>query len=704
MTALRAAMAALLLSASSAAALMPAMGVSAASAAEAGTALPHYSPRDLFDLEYADDPQISPDGRHIVYVRVSNDIMTDRARRNLWIIDTQTGEQRPILSGTDSYSSPRWSPDGKRLAYISSTGGSAQIYVRWMDTGQTARVTNLPEGPSNLAWSPDGKWLAFTMFVPEDKKPLAAMPPKPEGAKWGDAPRVIDDVIYRVDGAGYLESGFSQVFLAPSEGGSPRQLTTGHFDHDGTPTWAPDGKSLLISANRRDDAVYNLNNSEVYEITLATGGIRQLTDRNGPDGRPIVSPDGKHIAIIGYDDQKLGYQIARLEVMDRDGKNRRVISANLDRDVDNPVWREDGKGFYFQYDDKGVTRLAEISLDGRVRDLAANLGGTDLGRPYGSGSFSVSKTGKIAFLTTNPKRPADVALYSGGKVRQLTGLNEDVLAYRDLADAEEMWVKSSADGRDIQAWLMKPPGFDPNKKYPLILEIHGGPFANYGPRFGAEMQAYAAAGYVVVYANPRGSTSYGEAFGNLIHHNYPSQDYDDLMSVVDAVIAKGFVDDKNLFVTGGSGGGVLTAWIVGKTDRFRAAVVSKPVINWTSFALTADMAPFFTQYWFPAMPWEAHEQYWKRSPLSLVGNVKTPTMLLTGESDYRTPMSETEQYYQALKLRRVDTAMVRIPDASHGMSSRPTQLIAKNLNILAWFEKYRTQIPASEGAANVAAQ
>ncbi|MGK2285144.1 prolyl oligopeptidase family serine peptidase [Pedomonas sp. V897] len=692
MIALRAAMAALFLSAASAAVLAPvATSSSTAAAAEAGSSLPRYAARDLFDLEYADDPQISPDGRHIVYVRVSMDIMTDRARRNLWIIDTATGEQRPLLSGAQNYASPRWSPDGKRLAYVSAAEGSAQVYVRWMDTGQTARVTNLPEGPSNLAWSPDGKWLAFTMFVPEDKKPLAAMPIKPEGAKWGAAPRVIDDVIYRIDGAGYLQSGFTQLFVAPADGGSPRQLTTGRYDHRGTPEWTPDGQSILISANRRDDAAYQLNNSEVYEVRLADGSIRQLTDRNGPDVSPLVSPDGKRIALLGYDDRKLGYQVTRLEVMDRDGSNRRVLSASLDRDVENPVWRADGKGLYFQYDDKGVTKLAEIDLDGRVRVLASNLGGTDIGRPYSSSTFSVSGNGKIAFLTTSPKRPADVALYNGGKVRQLTALNEDVLAYRDLADAEELWVKSSADGQDIQAWLMKPPAFDPSKKYPLILEIHGGPFANYGPRFGAEMQVYAAAGYVVVYANPRGSTSYGEAFGNLIHHNYPSQDYDDLMSVVDAAIAKGFVDENNLFVTGGSGGGVLTAWIVGKTDRFRAAVVSKPVINWTSFALTADMAPFFTQYWFPAMPWEAPDHYWKRSPLSLVGNVKTPTMLLTGESDFRTPISETEQFYQALKLRQVDTAMVRIPEASHGMDSRPTQLIAKNLNILAWFEKYRVE-------------
>jgi acylaminoacyl-peptidase len=234
--------------------------------------------------------------------------------------------------------------------------------------------------------------------------------------------------------------------------------------------------------------------------------------------------------------------------------------------------------------------------------------------------------------------------------------------------------------------VARPPGFDPSKTYPLILEIHGGPFANYGNRFSTEVQLYAAAGNVVLYINPRGSTSYGEEFGNLIHHNYPGQDFDDLMSGVDAVIDLGWVDPGRLFVTGGSGGGVLSSWIVGSTDRFAAAVVAKPVINWTSFALTADFYPFFYRYWFPGPPWDEFEHYWRRSPLSRVGEISTPTMLLTGEEDWRTPMSESEQFYQALQLRRVDTALVRIPGASHHIARRPSQLMAKVASVLKWFE------------------
>jgi acylaminoacyl-peptidase len=331
-----------------------------------------------------------------------------------------------------------------------------------------------------------------------------------------------------------------------------------------------------------------------------------------------------------------------------------------------------------------------VTLDGKVSTQAGTLGGTDLGRPYTSGMYSVARNGRAAFTSGSTTRPADVAtVVPGAAVRVLTTLNDDLFGNKTLGEVTRIAWKSSHDQREIEGWVITPPDFDATKKYPLILEIHGGPFTAYGPNYTTELQLMAAAGYVVLYTNPRGSTSYGEEFGNLIHHAYPGNDYDDLMSGVDAVIAQGYVDKDNLFVTGGSGGGVLTAWIVGKTDRFRAAVVAKPVINWSSFALTSDVTPFFYKYWFGAQPWEKPEEYWKRSPLSLVGNVKTPTMLLTGEADYRTPIAESEQYYQALKLRKIDTLMVRIPEASHGMVSRPSNLIAKVDNILAWFEKYR---------------
>jgi dipeptidyl aminopeptidase/acylaminoacyl peptidase len=644
---------------------------------------------DVFQLEYADDVQISPDGKRIVYVRVSHDIMTDRVRRNLWMVNSDGTNNRPLRSEIRSFSSPRWSPDGTRIAYVSAAEGSPQLYVRWMDSGQTALLTNLVEAPDAITWSPDGRSIAFTQLVPSNREPLAAPPQKPDGATWAPGVKIIDSVIYRVDGAGYLDPGYQHVFIVSAEGGTARQLTEGDFNDEGPLSFTPDGRQIVFAANRGADWERDPQNSEVFSVDIATQKLTQLTARQGPDNAPVVSPDGRRIAYVGYDDRYQGYQVTHLYVMDIDGRNPRVVTADFDRDLVEPRWAGDSRGIYALYDDRGVRKLALVSLDGKVRTIAEGLGGTDLGRPYTSGSFSVARDGRTAFAHNSPERPADVAVSSAAGARVLTTLNDDLLRVKTLGTVRALAWKSSRDQREIQGWVITPPDFDATKKYPLILEIHGGPFAAYGPNYTTELQLFAAAGYIVLYANPRGSTSYGEQFGNLIHHAYPGDDYDDLMSGVDALIAAGNVDTNNLFVTGGSGGGVLTAWIVGKTDRFRAAVVAKPVINWSSFVLTSDFNNFFYRYWFGAQPWEQPQEYWRRSPLSLVGNVKTPTMLLTGESDYRTPIAESEQFYQALKLRKVDTLMVRIPEASHGMTARPSNLIAKVDNILAWFEKYR---------------
>jgi acylaminoacyl-peptidase len=528
------------------------------------------------------------------------------------------------------------------------------------------------------------------MLVPVEAPTMGKLPAKPKGAEWADPAVVVDRTVYRSDGMGNRPHGFSQVFVLPADGGSPRQVTAGEFHHSGDIEWAADGKSLYVVANRNADWDMDLANTDIYRVGLESGEIVALTDRKGRDADVRVSPDGRLLAYTGWNDQGLAHHRNGLYLMGSDGTGKRELLADLDRDVDNPQWSGDGNRLFFQYDDKGDTILAVTDLSGKVKELARGLGGKSLGRPYSGADYAVGGSDVYAFTAGTTRSPAELASGRPGdaRPRQLTGLNGNLLSHRTLAEVEEIWLQSAADGRDIQAWIARPPGFDPAKKYPLILEIHGGPHTNYGSRFSAEVQLFAAAGYVVLYVNPRGSTSYGTDFANLIHHAYPGQDYDDLMSAVDTVIGKGYVDDKRLYVTGGSGGGVLTAWIVGNTDRFRAAVVAKPVINWASFVLTADMPPYFTRYWFAKMPWEDPMAYWRRSPLSLVGKVTTPTMLLTGESDLRTPMGETEQYYQALKLRGVDTAMVRIPGASHSIARRPSQMLAKVAAILAWFERY----------------
>jgi len=648
-----------------------------------------FSARDVFDLEYAADPRISPDGERIVYLRSSNDVMTDRTRRTLWIVNADGSGHRPLTADAKGLSSPRFSPDGTRIAYLAEADGKRQIFVHWLATGETARITTLSERPGDLAWSPDGERIAFTMNVPAEKPSLAKPPERPAGADWAPAVKVIDQVIYRFNGRGYLEPGFTHIFVLPASGGSPRQLTSGDYDHDGALSWSPDGGRIYFSANRTEDWQYERTESDIWSVATASGEMTQLTALPGIESDPRVAPDGRRIAFLRGDHQKRQFWITTLAVMNADGSGMRSLTKGLDRSIDGPLWAADGTGIYYSFDDRGVRKVGFRALDGGRRVLVVGLGGTSLGRPYTSGSFTVAQTGAIAYTAGTPQRPADLSLARDGERRRLTALNEDLLAHRDLGELHEITYASAVDGTEIQGWYLTPPGFDPDKRYPLILEIHGGPHAAYGPHFSAEMQRYAAEGYVVFYDNYRGSSSYGADFGLKLEYKYSSEDdFGDHMSGIDALTGRGFIDGEALFVTGGSAGGIAAAYAIGLTDRFKAAAVAKPVINWVSKILTGDIYTYQATHQFPAMPWEAVEHYWQRSPLSLVGNVSTPTLLITGEEDFRTPISETEQYYQALKLRRVDTVMVRVPGASHGIAARPSHLVAKVDNILGWFAKY----------------
>jgi acylaminoacyl-peptidase len=651
---------------------------------------------DVFNLQLAADPQISPDGKRIVYVRQWSDIMTDRRYANLWIINFDGTEHRALTTGNYNDTSPRWSSDGSQIIYLSDRDGRPQIYRRWMDTGQTAKLTNLTSPPSGIAWSPDGQWISFTAHVPETPPQIVKMPTPPEGAKWAEPAKVIDKLIYRFNGPGYLKPGYTQLFVVPADGGTPRQISRGNFHHGGIAfrageaVWTPDSKYLLMSANRHKDYDQDPLNTEVYEFAVADGAVRALTTRKGPDDGPVISPDGKQIAYIGFDDQYQGYQVRKLYVMNRDGSGARLLSGALDRDVVSPRWSPDGKGIYFLSADQGDTGLYFIALDGQIRKLADHSGSG--WSAYGpGGAFTLAKNGAFAMTYTRPHVPGDIAVgtVSSPTPKVITAVNQGLLSGKTLGEVEELWYQSSKDQRRIQGWIIKPPHFDPSKKYPLILEIHGGPFANYGDRFDLEKQLMAAKDYVVLYTNPRGSTSYGAEFGNLIHHAYPGDDFHDLNSGVDAMVARGYIDPEQLFVTGGSGGGVLTCWVIGHTPRFRAAVTVYPVINWYSFVLTSDIGNFVTKYWFPGLPWDHVAHYEKRSLLSVVKNVKTPTMVLTGEADYRTPMSDSEQYYQALQLLGVKSVLVRVPDEPHGIAVRPSHHMSKILHIIGWFDQHK---------------
>lgn len=646
--------------------------------------------KDVFNLEYAANPVVTPDGKHVVYERRSMDIMTDSTRRNLWSVALDGSSHLPILSDSKNHFNPVFSADGAKMAYLSSKEGKVQVYLKDLASNSTTRVTDVAMSPSSMSFSPDGTYLAFAMFTPTKAKPLFTLGAKPNGAKWAEAPKYIDQTNFQRDGMGMKRPGNMQIYLVPTIGGTPRQITSGAHDHAGSIAWSKNGEQLIISANKRDEADWDMLNSDLFSIDINTSKLTKLTDMSGPEHSPQMSSNGKKIAFVGNEDNGKSNQLSQLYVMNTDGSDIENLTSKLDRSVSAITWADDNKGLYFSYDDMGKKSVSYVSLSGKITKITSNLGGTTLGRPYTSGSYDVTPKGSVVYTSSTGDRPADLVIVSKkGKVLQLTDLNGDVFDHKTLNKPELMELKSSVDNRALQAWIVTPPNFDSKKKYPLILEIHGGPHTAYGPNYSTEVQLMAAAGYVVLYGNPRGSTSQGEEFANLIDKNYPSQDYNDLMDMVDSAIAKGYVDESNLFVTGGSGGGTLTSWIIGKTDRFKASVVAKPVINWTSMIGSSDIYAYMSKYWFTDLPWNDYEQYWNRSPLSLVGNVKTPTMVLTGELDVRTPMSESEQYYGALRLEGVESSLVRIQGAYHGIAAKPSNLARKVGYILAWFDKYK---------------
>jgi len=658
-------------------------------AAEAET----FKAEDIFQLEYANQVTISPDGKYIAYIRTSFDDMKDSTRGSLWLIETDTGEALPIFDDGHSYGNLSWSNDSGRLAFTSNRNEKNQIHVYWVEQQKVAKVSQVHESPSSLSWSNDDSTIAFMMSVkapPTDFAKSVKMPSKPEGAEWSGNPVIVEETYYQRDGKGILDPAHQQVFTVPALGGTARQLTEGPYSHRGPLTWTADDSSIVFSANRNEDWAYQVNESDLYSVSVNDKKLSQVTDIPGQEHSAQFSPNGKRLTYLHSGNEPVPYHKSQLWVMDWDSQDSQQLQTELDRSFSNPQWTGPDS-IAVQFADRGKNVIASVSLNDEMTRLTDDVGGTYVSRPYTMGSFSAAENGAIAYTQGSAYRPADVGFINPRAERTaLTALNEDLLGYRKLGEVHEIEFESRYDGEQIQGWYITPPGFDSSKEYPLLLEIHGGPHLSYGPHFAAEHQRYAAEGYVVLYVNHRGSTSYGKDFAMLLDGNYSSPyDFADHMSGVDALIDKGFIDSNNLFIAGGSAGGIATAYAVGMTDRFNAAAATNPVINWVSKVLTADSSIGQIHNQFPGMPWEEIEHYWERSPLSLVGNVKTPVLLFTGEDDRRTPISETEQFYQALQLQQVDTAMVRVPGASHGVTARPSNMIAKIEHALAWFAKYK---------------
>jgi acylaminoacyl-peptidase len=648
-----------------------------------------FTTSDLWSLRTVSDPLITPDGKRVIYTLTWADPMTDLFYTNLWIVGADGKDARPLTSGKFKDTSPKLSPDGTRIAFVSNRSGKPQIHLLWLDTLQQAPITNLEQAPSGLAWSPDSSSIAYIARVPAKPAWSVKTPEKPPGAQWSDPPIVVTRLRWKADAAGITPPGHRHIFVVPASGGAPRQVTSGDFDH-GSPEWMPDGKSLLFEAARMDDADYNLEGGDIYRVSLTDGAIAQLTARKGPDSDPTPSPDGKRIAFRGWDYKFQSYTVSSLSVMDADGKNVRQVTGKLDRDVRSITWAPDGKKLYFLADNRGGSQLYAATLDGNVEALTSPQ--QRLGSAYAAAApFTISANGTIAATATGPLAPTDIVVFPANdpsRRTQVTFANDSLIQARKPGIVEEIEYPSF-DGRKIQGWIIKPPDFDPSKKYPLLLDIHGGPHAMYGVEFNHEFQVQAARGFVVLFTNPRGSTGYGEEFGNIIHTKYPGDDYKDLMAGVDFVVAKGYVDPKRLTVTGGSGGGLLTAWIIGQTDRFAAAVSQYPVTNWFTQVGTADGGYTHGALWLKSLPWENPKLYMDRSPIFYAKNFKTPTMVLCGEEDLRTPIAESEELYFALKAMKVPAVLIRIPKEPHGIrGAYPSHRIAKMEHILGWMDKW----------------
>jgi dipeptidyl aminopeptidase/acylaminoacyl peptidase len=665
---------------------------------------------DLYAFQWAGSPQISPDGSKIVYTLVKVTAKRDNYETALWMTPASGGPARQLTSGPHD-SGALWSPDGKLLAFLRATEKDGkpeppQIYLLSMEGGEARPLTEIPKGAGDPVWSPDGRSLAFssTTLAKDFEK-------KKDDATDSDV-RVITRAEYRENGEGYIDPDRPDhiwVVDVPQVPASPqkaRQVTSGEFGESEI-TWARDGSKLYFTSDRVKESYYRPPAGAIYEVSAAGGEIRQVASLNGSIYALSLSPDGRHLAFVaeispGDGVVQRSYSQPDLFVTAVEpGSTPKNLTSSYDFDIaggvggdqapprgggeSKPFWSADGRSIFVTAAEEGRVNLKRIdSESGKVDAVTKG--------DHAVISYSATPDGsKMAVLLSTPTKVGDVFLVNGrsGEMEPITHLNAELFAKLNLSEPEMIWYKSF-DGRRIQAWVQRPPGFEAGKKYPLILDIHGGPHSAYGYIFDHEFQWMAAKGYVVLYPNPRGSTSYGQEFGNIIQYAYPGDDFKDLMAGVDELIARGWVDPQKLGVTGGSGGGVLTNWVIGHTDRFKAAVSQRSIADWAGFWYTADFSEF-TPMWFRGAPWEQEADYKARSPITYIQNVHTPLMLIEGESDFRTPPADGgEQMFRALKYLKRTVVMVRFPGESHELSrsGKPVHRVERLENIVAWFDKY----------------
>ncbi|HXT29091.1 MAG TPA: S9 family peptidase, partial [Vicinamibacterales bacterium] len=672
---------------------------------------------DLMKFTWVADPQISPTAERTAFVRVTVNEKDNKYESSIYLLPGTSGELtlRPLTSGKRDLS-PRWSPDDKWLAFVRPDDkDTPQIWLLPVNGGEARAITDLPKGAGSPVWSPDGRSIAFTSTTTQEdlKKPdPAAKPERKSDVK------VITRAVYRANGnPTYVDADrHAHIWTIGvndrGEKAEAKQLTSGDFDERGV-QWSPDGTSLYFVSDRVAESYFGPGDSDIYKVPAGGGEIAKVASIDGNIGSFSLSPDGKRIAFVGSSSQPVrSYSQPDLWVTDNTpGSTARNLTANYDFDImggiggdqaaprgeqPKPIvwWKDDqADALIVTAAEHGSSNLKRVSIStGKVEPLTE--GAHDIG------AYTISRNGTIAAIVSTQTSISDIAIATLNRTQAernhgvsplgiVTHLNDAL--FNDLAQSEpeEIWY-TSFDGKKIQGWILKPPDFDPSKKYPMILEIHGGPHSAYGNVYTHEFQWMAAKGYVVLFTNPRGSTSYGQDFGNIIQYHYPGDDYKDLMAGVDEVVKRGYVDPARLGVTGGSGGGLLTNWTITQTQRFKAAVAQRDIADWYGFWFTADFT-LFQPTWFRKAPWEDPQDFTSRSPITHVGNVTTPLMLVLGDADYRTPPSDGgEMMFRALKYMKVPTVMVRFPGETHELSrsGKPKHRVERLQHILGWFDKY----------------
>ena len=668
---------------------------------------------DHFQLRLPGDPQIAPDGRHVAYVRMRADVETDGWTSEACVVDTASGAHVELGRG----SQPRWAPDGMSLAFVTSFDGGFAIERWFADDGARHAMVRLAEPPSGLAWSPDGTRLAFVKRVAPARVEVEA--PAWESLRtpqWSPPGIYTEALVRRVEGHdGDQPAGHHHIFVLTLATSDLRQLTDGPYEHGGPLvdvtklglagriSWTPDGRHIVMSMQRHPAQAGPLDprtvvEADVYEFDVADGAVRRLTGFGGPVCRATVSPDGRWIAFAGYRNRQASFQTSVVHVMPRHGGEIVALPHPESLDIDQGLqWLPDSSGLLTLLPHHGDGCLARVGLDGQWTTLNRGVGGgASSGYTLYMKGLSVARDGRIACLHGSRSRTDEVALLSadGQLARVLT--NESAwLAAREVVAPQEMWLSTQQPGPGWQAWLLRPAGVPADAEVPLILWLHGGPYLAWSPDFAIVPQVWAARGYAVLMINPPGSLGYGEAFTDKLQDGFPCPDDLQLLACVDQVVARGGIARDQVHVAGESAGGVMASWLIGHSRRFASAAVIYGVMDWTSQALTVDRPDYFGYFRSPAPPWEdgMHAHYWKRSPLSLVANVRTPTIVLCGEKDARTPIAQSEMYYTALKLCGVDAALVRYPDDNHSFEWHPSHWLDLIEQVDRWIRRHPVRAP-----------